>query len=397
MRLAERVERKASYLWRRYISDGVLAEWLAPAFAPLLFPAQSRAIPSPDSVRSVLVWNVDSFGDFLFVTPLLRALREGYKQAKIDLVLNEGCMSLAETNPNIDRLIPVRPAPYYTGTGYFRMPPELIGQAYDVVLIAEMGTRPADAARVVARRLKTRYIASGNLGLLKSLADFTLPANKSEYWPAYYLRLATSLGLPGVAAQMEVFPSETDLAQAEAILGAKTRRRRVGFHPMVAAYALTTKKWPDESFLELGKYLHSQTPTEVIITGSADEASGCEALASKLRQFTVPAKSVAGQLTLRGTVALYQQLDLVVTGDTAALHLATSAKVPTVALFGATDEKRLAAPETLVMKEDLPCRPCHKVTDRRPEWPKCHYERPWCLHRITAEAVGRQSLSLLKK
>ena len=388
MTLLNRVKRKLAHLCQRYVSDGMLAEWLAPTFCPWLFPTGRQTIPRPADVRTLLLWNLDSFGDFLFTTPLIRALRQGYPAARIELVINQACLPLAATNPHLDELIPIDPRPYYTGTGLLRLPNALRNRHYDVAVIAEMGVRPAEAGRVVARRLNAGYVVSSNAGLLKSLPNFTLPPNQGEYWPAYFLRLATHLGLTPVPAQLEVFPTPEDRQSAEKLLGPRGQDPRIAFHPMVASYALTTKKWPDESFVELGKLLSSQRPVQIFLTGSADEATACESLASRMRSTGVQATSVAGQLSLRSTVALYQQLELVVTGDTAALHLAAAAGVPTVALFGATDERLLSSPGMTVLKRDLPCRPCHKLTDRQPGWPRCHYDRPWCLHRISPDHVA---------
>ena len=90
-------------------------------------------------------------------------------------------------------------------------------------------------------------------------------------------------------------------------------------------------------------------------------------------------------------VALYRRLDAVVTGDTAALHLAAAARTPTVALFGATDDRRIAPPTSAgcaALNRRLPCSPCHRYTDRRPGWPRCIFDHPKCLHEITPVAVA---------
>ena len=380
-----RAGRKARHLFETRVEARLFAERIAPAVAPRLYPPRRRSPPDPSAVRSVLVWNVDSLGDFLWTTPTLRALRAGYPTATITLVCNRACVPIAETNPNIDRLIPVDPAPFYAGRGLLRTVPGLRGERFDVMLVLEMGARPADAGRVLGRRLGVGYLVSSDLGLLKRLPDHTLPPNRDTYWPAYFLRAAAHLGLPTGPPALEVFPTAEDEATAAAVLPPGPVVADVGFHPYVAPYAGLTKKWPDDSFVELARLLAARRPTRFVLTGSPDEAAACDQLADRVRTATgAEVVSAAGRVPLRAVVSLYRRLTAVVVGDTAALHLAAAAGTPTVALFGATDPRLIAppSPACVVLTRDLPCRPCFEYRDRRPGWPRCIFERPRCLEEI---------------
>jgi heptosyltransferase-2 len=395
-----RAARKARYLYESWLVERLLAEGLAPVLAPRLYRPCKRLPPGPEAVRSVLVWNVDSIGDFLWITPTLRALRAGYRHAAITLVCNRACRELAETNPHVDRLIPIDPQPFYTGRGLLRRVPELTGGSFDVMVILEMGSRPADAARVLGRRLGVGFVASSDLGLLKSLPDYTLPPNQAEYWAAYFLRLVEHLGLSPGRPDLEVTLTPDDLSAAGAVFGRDDDRVAIGFHPYVAQYARLTKKWPDDSFIDLARLLAARRPTRFILTGSTEEADECQQLAVRIRAVTgEEVLSTAGRLPLRAVVALNRRLRVVVTGDTAALHLAAAAGVPTVSLFGATDDRRIAppSPHCVVLNQRLPCSPCHRYTDRRPVWPSCIFDRPKCLHDITPQAVAEAIQKFLNR
>lgn len=387
-----RAARKARYLFETRVEARLFAERVAPAVAPRLFRPRRGPVPDPADVRSVLVWNVDSLGDFLWTTPTLRALRTGYPAAAITLVCNRACLLLAETNPHVDRIVPVDPAPFYAGRGLFRTVPELRGKRFDVMLVLEMGSRPADAGRVIGRRLGVGYLVSSDLGLLKRLPDHTLPPNRDRYWPAYFLQAAEHLGVPGGSPELEVYPTAADEVAAAEMMPASLGVVDVGFHPNVAPYAGLTKKWPDDSFVELARLLAGRRPTRFVLTGSPDEAAACDRLADRIRAVSgAEVVTTAGRLPLRAVAALYRRLAVLIVGDTAALHLAAAADTPTVALFGATDP-RLIAPASrrcVVLTRDLPCRPCFEYRDRRPEWPRCIFARPKCLEEITpAEAAA---------
>ena len=286
MNILNRCRRRIDYLCKKWVVERLFAESLAPTVARGLYPCRHRLPPIPETVRSVLVWNVDSPGDFLWVTPVLRALRQGYPLAEVTLVCNRACVALAETNQNVDRLVVVDPVPFYTGGGLIRWVPELAGERFDVMLILEMGTRPADAARVLARRLRVGYVVSSELGILKSLPDHTLPPNSGEYWPAYFFRATQHLGLERGTVDLEVMTKRQDDAAAEAVLGPDSDGRRVavGFHPYVAPYARLTKQWPEDSFVALSIHLAAKRPTRFLLTGSHDEAEECMQLANLIRR-----------------------------------------------------------------------------------------------------------------
>ena len=390
--LLDRCRRKVRHLCQEWAVERLLAEGIAPVVARRMYGCRHRQPPSPGTVRSVLVWNVDSPGDFLWVTPVLRALREGYPGAEVTLVYNRACLALAETNRNVDRLVAIDPAPFYIGRGLVLGVPELVGGQFDVMVVLEMGSRPADAARILGRRLGVGYLVSSDLGILKSLPDHTLPPNRGEYWPAYFLRAVEHLGLKRHSLDLEVVTTPDDDAGADAVLGPKCDDRRItiGFHPYVAPYALSTKKWPDASFVALSALLAASQPTRFVLTGSPEEARDCDRLAGMIRAATgAEVVSAAGRLSLRAVVSLYRGLDVLVTGDTAALHLATSAGVATVVLFGSTDDRLIAppTPRCIVINQRLPCSPCLRYADRRPAWPVCLFDHPVCMHQITPFAV----------
>jgi len=387
----------------------VLDEWLVErAFAERVYPALSRVVhgrrtprlpPAPASVRSVLVWNVDSIGDSLWITPVLHALREGYSQAWITLACNRLPAALFRKNPNVDEIVALDGTRFWSARGWFRPVSELALQP-DVLVILEMGSRPADRARLLGRELGACYVVSSRLGLLGHLADHVLaPNDPAEYWPSYFLRATDHLGLTRPEAKLEVFLDEEDFAAADALLESfkKGDSPLVGLHPGVAGYANATKKWPSAHFVELATELAARERVRFVLTGSSDERTMLESLEHHIRERTNAETLVVAGAKLRALAALVRRLDLVVVGDTSVLHLAAAGDVPTLALFGATDPKRIAAPRPscTAVTHDLACRPCHENRDRLPFWPTCIYDRPECLYRIEPHSIAARALAIL--
>jgi heptosyltransferase-2 len=96
--------------------------------------------------------------------------------------------------------------------------------------------------------------------------------------------------------------------------------------------------------------------------------------------------SAAGSLSLRQAAALIRRASLLVTNDSAPLHLATAVGTPIVALFGPTVPEfgfgpRRAGDITLG-HDDLPCRPCSKHGP-----PTCPLGHHRCMRDLSVESV----------
>ncbi|MDQ2670421.1 MAG: glycosyltransferase family 9 protein, partial [Gemmatimonadota bacterium] len=95
------------------------------------------------------------------------------------------------------------------------------------------------------------------------------------------------------------------------------------------------------------------------IVGGVEDADLAAGIAAAAPQRV---HSAAGQLGLRASTALIERAAVLVTNDSAPLHLATAARTPIVAIFGPTVPEFGFGPlgdgDIVLGVEGLPCRPC---------------------------------------
>jgi heptosyltransferase-2 len=99
------------------------------------------------------------------------------------------------------------------------------------------------------------------------------------------------------------------------------------------------------------------------------------------------AVNACGKLTLRQSAALIKRAALLVTNDSAPLHLASAMKTPIVALFGPTITEFGFGPVRagdVALGMELQCRPCSPHGP--PQCPLGHHR---CMRDLTVEAVTR--------
>lgn len=117
-----------------------------------------------------------------------------------------------------------------------------------------------------------------------------------------------------------------------------------------------TKRWP--YYAELARAL--QPTHRSVIVGSREDAP----LAASIAQATGgDAIDATGRLTLLGSAELIGRCRVIVTNDSAPLHLASAMNTPTVAVFGPTVPAfgfgPLADRSAIAEHSALDCRPCH--------------------------------------
>jgi heptosyltransferase-2 len=116
----------------------------------------------------------------------------------------------------------------------------------------------------------------------------------------------------------------------------------------------------------------------------------CEAVAETLRASCAAVHNLAGETTLGQFIDLAAACRLFLTNDSGAMHIASALAVPTVAIFGATDDAGTGptGPLARVVREPADCAPCLLR-----ECPIDHR----CMTRVSADRVTEAALQLLEE
>jgi heptosyltransferase-2 len=126
-----------------------------------------------------------------------------------------------------------------------------------------------------------------------------------------------------------------------------------------AAYG-DAKRWLPERFAECARQLAASSQASVLVFGAAAERALCETVAEPLRRAGIDVRNLAGETSLREFIDLAAACRLFLTNDSGAMHVASALGVPTVAVFGATDDTATGptGPSARVVREHAECSPC---------------------------------------
>ncbi|MDP3703434.1 MAG: lipopolysaccharide heptosyltransferase II [Candidatus Omnitrophota bacterium] len=282
-------------------------------------------------MNRILVTLPNWYGETLFATPWLRALRQQRPRAFIATLGWPRCREILLHNPHIDELLD------YDEHGAHR---SLIGKWR---LVATLRARRFDTAFILRKSLsRTMLVAAAGIparvGFANPKSNWLLtqrvpaaggPRHKaSTYWP-----LLEAVGLCGLPGPYEYTVSDDERQAARQWQSAQRiehGRPVVVLHP---GANWPHKRWAPVRFAALGDRLTESQRVHVVVTGGPADQALADALKQSMRH---PATVVAGQTTLRQLAALLEQARLVIANDTGILHLAAALQRPVVALYGPT-------------------------------------------------------------
>jgi heptosyltransferase-2 len=125
----------------------------------------------------------------------------------------------------------------------------------------------------------------------------------------------------------------------------------------------------------------------VVIFGSPNEVAIAQAIQSGMHNRSV---ILSGRTELNELIGMIVCCDLFLTNDSGPMHLAAALRVPTLAIFGSTDEIATGpmSPAAVVLNKRVECSPCLLR-----ECPIDHR----CMTRIGVEEVAQQAFRMIDR
>ncbi|UCB52003.1 MAG: lipopolysaccharide heptosyltransferase II [Candidatus Zixiibacteriota bacterium] len=338
--------------------------------------------------KQILIIQTAFIGDVILCTPLIKGLRKTFPDAFISFLLIPETENVLKNNPHLNEML-VYDKRKKRGLGSFLQIVTRVKQGkFDLAVIPHRSLRSSLLAylsdiperigfdRAVGSSLFTRKVVykanvhevGRNLSLL---SDFT--PHLTDTSP-------------------ELFPSPEDFSHARKLLsdaGIAEGDEIVGVAP---GSIWATKRWLPERFAEVADLLLKQAGTKIVLLGSEDDRPLCEKIAESMTE--TPA-IVAGKTSVLQSAAIMSLCRVILSNDSAPVHIASAMRIPVVAIFGSTIPEFGFAPygvDHVIIQRELDCRPCG-IHGKR-ECPERHFR---CMQDISAKEVSEVLLSLLKK
>lgn len=327
-----------------------------------------QSIP-PQNMTNILVINLAFIGDVILSTPVTRALHEAYPAAQIDMLTVPAAAAIAERNPYIHKVhIYDKKGCHKTWPGAIGLVRQLRQYNYDMVICTNFAVRGAMLARAIGAPCRVGYDAQHGKWFLTHTVSAMRPVIRHE--AENYLDVLRPLGITTADTSLSLAIRSEDKDYIRKHISLRQDRPVVLICP-AGSYEL--KSWTTAGYIRLLQELAPEA--QLGILGGTAERSYLD----KLNQAAGNVAQVyGGTFTLPQLAAFIEMADILISVDTAPLHIAQAVGTPVIALFGPTDPVTWGprGEKDVVFYRKAQCSPCwgkaapcdhHCMKDIRPE------------------------------
>lgn len=348
------------------------------------------------SQRRFLVVQLGDIGDLVLSTPALSALREKFPQAHIALLTTPHAapivdgLGLVDVIHTAQRGLIDKRGLISSTRQTLTLLATLHREKYDTTLFFHHLSTSAGAQRfaLLARAAGSpRRVGLDNgrgFFLTEKITDHGFGAkHQADYW----LQLVETLGADATPRPTR---AAVDSTQADS-LPAKTTRPRIAIHAGSGLFN-PSRRWSPENFAHVADQLARDLNAEIVLVGAANDDSPHVKQAMQ-----TPAHDFSGKTSLPQLAAILQTCDLFIGADSGVMHVASTANLPIVALFGSTNAQAwhpyTPTGRHVVISTTPECSPCGYVGDEVGALQGCAART--CIRMITPQSVVNAAKSLL--
>jgi heptosyltransferase-2 len=319
-------------------------------------------------VNKILFITLSNIGDALLSLPVLDQLRANFPAAQITVLSGERPREIFEANPAVHKFILFDKK--NTAGKNIKLFNGLRREKFDLIV----DLRNSFLGAVLPARYKTsaflkipaqlKHMKDRHLYRIKDIArDKVFPVPPKSLYCA-----------PGDNERIGKLLEENNIGKDDRIVVLSPGSRS------------HTKRWPKERFAELAKKLRAEFPVKMILIGDQEDVENNKYI---VKDAGFPILDLSGKTTLRELACLLKKASLLITNDSANLHMASYLDIPVIAIFGITDDEKYGpwSENSYVVKREIPCRPCQKA--------QCKFGTLECLSLVKAEDVFRAAKVIL--
>ena len=347
---------------RRKDEEELPAIDIVPRPSSLVLPPSS-VHPPPAAFRILLV-TLSNIGDVILTTPVLAALAVKFPESRITVVCGPRAEAILRGSRFVRRLVVYDKQRNLREQWKFLC--ELRREDYDLVVDLRNTAIPflvrARRRSPLLRRHRKISMRERHLEVLEMMKIFP------SYIPAF-----------------DFFSAE-ETARALSLLRSHDIFSEKGWILVAARARSDLKSWRWEGFREVLARLVEERGEDILLVGDESERKIVEPLT---RIHSARIHNLAGETSLRELAALTAGCSLLLTNDSAVMHLGFELNRPVAALFGPTDPQKYGrtGSNVRIVREEIFCSPCGRA--------QCRFERQACFEDLKAEKVLQACRELL--
>ncbi|MDD2679415.1 MAG: lipopolysaccharide heptosyltransferase II [Candidatus Omnitrophica bacterium] len=320
--------------------------------------------------NKILFISLSNIGDALLSLPVLDCLRANFPAAQITVLAGSRPREIFENNPHIHKFIAYDKQD--TWKAKIKLFNALRKEKFDLVVDLRNS--------FLGALLPAKYKISPFLKIPQGIKHMK---DKHLYKIQAMVKIKNA---PGPAKALYLSPA--DNAQVTQLLKENNINEADKLIVISPGARSHTKRWLQERFVELIKRLKEEFPAKIILVGDKDDVESNKNIA---KNSGLPLLDLSAKTTLRELACLLRKAELLITNDSANLHMASYLNVPVVGIFGITDDEKYGpwSEGSYVVKKEISCRPCAEA--------QCKFRTLECLSLVQVDDVFRAAKDILTR
>lgn len=285
----------------------------------------------------ILIITLSNIGDIILTLPALDILRRDFPQAEFTVLVGPKGEELFKGDSRINVCVFDKKSPLLQIIGLtfklrkekFDLTIDFRNTAFPLFLSSRIKTTPFTRISKEMVHKKSRHLAR-----LRSIHDF-----RQEAIP------------------QSIFIRPQDQDYIELILGRIAPQQKIVVISPGAANEW--KRWTKQGFAQVSDWLTDEFKVKLVFVGDVNDRIISEEIYALMRNKPL---DLCGKTSLKQLAFLLQKASLVISCDSAIMHLASYFNLPTVAIFGPTDPLKYGpwSEKSFILQGKVDCSPCEK-------------------------------------
>ena len=292
-------------------------------------PKNQPRVNSP----KVLIIQLAKLGDMVCTTPMFRAVKKTYPEARITVVGNVVNKELLAGNRDVDEYI------VWDKKYPFSILNDIKKGKFDFGCVTAPGFDAlslillANIPMISAPRIENGWspYETRSYRLLRKLV-IAKPHRMRSYAPREYLKLLEPIGVFTDDTKKHLYYSEKAAESVSVFIDGVDFP--VGISPSAGN---RIKQWPAEKFSSVADHLSDKHKATVVIIGGPNDNEEANVMFNHLGHDT-RVINLVGRLNIEETKAFISKLKLFISADTGPIYIAEAFGVPTIDIVGPVDE-----------------------------------------------------------
>lgn len=306
-------------------------------------------------IKKLLIIQTAFLGDVILTLPLAQVIKKHSPEVQISFLCIPSTAEILANNPYVDEVIIYDKRNKNKGLRkFFTLLKKLKEKKYDIIISPHRSIRSSLISYFSKVALTISYNKSSLPMLYKKVVNYI----ESKHEIQRNLSLLKPLDIyEDEIVKPELFVSESDVNIVTEML--REFKITDKFITIAPGSVWFTKTYPEEKFIRLLEILKDLN-IKIVLVGGKDDYGLCAKLIFSSKNFNV--FNAAGRLSPLQSAELIKRSSMLLTNDSAPMHLANAVGTKVIAIFGATVPEFGFYPygikDVIYQINGLKCRPC---------------------------------------